>query len=175
MYLPLSLVTILALSTTTIAQTLCRNQDPYTNCVSAAVTTTLPCEAYSDKAFATSCKCSTLSKVFDCYTSLCPPDNLNDVFTSQFNSYGCPNAPALKTGGGTTKQVATTATAVTSEKGSELATGPTVTTSSGGAVNTGVGKSGAAMGTRGGMTGGDVLGLVVGGLFGGAVLLGGIL
>lgn len=70
---------------------------PYTNCVSTAVSTALPCEATSDRALATSCKCSTLSKVFSCYTSLCPPDNLNDVFTSQFNSMGCPDAPALKT------------------------------------------------------------------------------
>ncbi|KAK0651078.1 hypothetical protein B0T16DRAFT_503227 [Cercophora newfieldiana] len=119
-----SILVLLSASTPSAAQgTMCRNQPPYTNCVSSVIATvTLPCEAHTstDVAFATACKCSTLSQIFDCYTSICPPDNLNDVFTTQFNSYGCPNAPPLKTGGGggggakTTSSVKTTA-AVTGE------------------------------------------------------------
>ncbi|KAL8387078.1 hypothetical protein RB595_010173 [Gaeumannomyces hyphopodioides] len=81
--------------------TMCRNQTPFLNCGANVVKTAgVTCESYTQSSLKTPCICSTLSLHYSCYVSLCPSDNLNDVYESRFNSMKCPNAPPLKTAGG---------------------------------------------------------------------------
>ena len=158
-------------------QLICSTDSPNQSCAAAAVATVSPpCEAYSDKATKTSCICSTLSLVASCYESLCPRDNLNDVYDTYFNSLSCPNAPVLTVGQYATK---TGGAATTTTAGGGAATGGTATTGSG-AVNTGTGSgsgSGKSSGAggRGVMMGGDLVVAAVGGVLGGVALLGALL
>ncbi|KLU83047.1 hypothetical protein MAPG_02114, partial [Magnaporthiopsis poae ATCC 64411] len=81
--------------------TMCRNQTPFLNCgANVAKTAGVRCKSYTESSLKTPCVCSALSLHYSCYTSLCPSDNLNDVYKSKFNSMKCPNAPPLKTAGG---------------------------------------------------------------------------
>ncbi|EJT70788.1 hypothetical protein GGTG_11811 [Gaeumannomyces tritici R3-111a-1] len=60
---------------------------PFLNCGANVVKTVgVTCETYTQPALKTPCVCSTLSLHYSCYTSLCPPDNLNDVYESMLNS-----------------------------------------------------------------------------------------
>ncbi|KAK0752814.1 hypothetical protein B0T18DRAFT_384981 [Schizothecium vesticola] len=105
-----SALLVLATGASAAVGTMCRNQDPNQSCGAAAVATVSPpCEAYDDQSVKTSCICSTLSKIASCYESLCPRDNLNDIYDSKFNSMSCPNAPPLTQGLGYTTATATAA------------------------------------------------------------------
>ncbi|KAL8354994.1 hypothetical protein RB601_000679 [Gaeumannomyces tritici] len=141
--------------------TMCRNQTPFLNCGANVVKTVgVTCETYTQPALKTPCVCSTLSLHYSCYTSLCPPDNLNDVYESMLNSMKCPNAPPLKTaargGGGGSSPTTPAASAATTTAGAGAAgtTGAAAGPTAGGATANAGGaggsqqKNGAGAGLR---------------------------
>ncbi|KAL8351248.1 hypothetical protein RB598_006162 [Gaeumannomyces tritici] len=165
--------------------TMCRNQTPFLNCGANVVKTVgVTCETYTQPALKTPCVCSTLSLHYSCYTSLCPPDNLNDVYESMLNSMKCPNAPPLKTaargsGGSSPTTPAASAATTTAGAGAAGTTGAAAGPTAGGATANAGGaggsqqKSGAGAGLRVGAAA-DAL-VSAGGLVGFAVAVFGVL
>ncbi|KAL8323660.1 hypothetical protein RB597_009016 [Gaeumannomyces tritici] len=156
--------------------TMCRNQTPFLNCGANVVKTVgVTCETYTQPALKTPCVCSTLSLHYSCYTSLCPPDNLNDVYESMLNSMKCPNAPPLKTaargGGGSSPTTPAAGAAGTTG----AAAGPTAggATANAGGAGGSQQKNGAGAGLRVGAAA-DAL-VSAGGLVGFAVAVFGVL
>jgi hypothetical protein len=101
-----------------------------------------------------------------CYVSLCPRDNLNDVYDTFLNSLSCPGAPPLTKGvyktTGVGAETTPTVTPATAGAGSGSAPGPAATTS----------KSAAAQPAFQGTTVGRLLLGSVGGVFGVVGLIG---